>query len=111
MERLWSYLRRFNRMTKEMRPSHRIDILAHALIYYGMKKKEKLSEYILYYLLHYDLKFIVVCVIGRMLVVRLNKAHHMKHAAQETFELLAASCEGKISLYKLYLININFSMV
>lgn len=32
MERLWSYLRRYSRMTKEMRPSHRKDILAHALL-------------------------------------------------------------------------------
>ena len=44
MERLWSYLRRFNRMTKEMRPSHRIDILSSALAYYGIKTKNKLGE-------------------------------------------------------------------
>lgn len=44
MERLWSYLRRFNRMTKEMRPSHRTDVLAHALVYYGMQKKKKLGR-------------------------------------------------------------------
>jgi len=31
MERLWSYLRRFGRMTKEMRPAHRTDVLVHAL--------------------------------------------------------------------------------
>ncbi len=43
MERLWSYLRRFGRMTKEMRPSHRIDILSSALEYYGRKKKNKLG--------------------------------------------------------------------
>lgn len=42
MERLWSYLRRFNRMSKEMRPSHRIDVLTSALVYYGMQTKEKL---------------------------------------------------------------------
>ena len=29
MERLWSYLRRFCRMRKEMRPSHRIDLVEH----------------------------------------------------------------------------------
>ena len=28
MERLWSYLRRFSRMTKEMRPAHHIDVLS-----------------------------------------------------------------------------------
>ena len=44
MERLWSYLRRFSRMTKEMRPSHpHIDVLTSALVYYGMQRKEKLG--------------------------------------------------------------------
>lgn len=47
MERLWSYLRRFNRMTKEMRPSHRVDVLAHALVYYGIQKKEKMGNLLL----------------------------------------------------------------
>ena len=46
MERLWSYLRRFSRMTKEMRPSHRVDVLVHALLYYGRQKKDKLGTYI-----------------------------------------------------------------
>ena len=41
MERLWSYMRRFSRMTKEMRPSHRIDVLCSALVYYGLQKKRK----------------------------------------------------------------------
>jgi len=44
MERLWSYLRRFSRMTKEMRPAHRTDILCHALLYYGSKTKQKLGN-------------------------------------------------------------------
>ena len=44
MERLWSFLRRFSRMTKEMRPAHRVDVLTSALIYYGMCTKEKLRE-------------------------------------------------------------------
>ena len=35
VEHLWSYLRRFSAMTKEMRPAHRIDVLTHALLYYG----------------------------------------------------------------------------
>ena len=37
------YLRRFSRMTKEMRPSHRIDVISSALIHYGMLKKKKLG--------------------------------------------------------------------
>lgn len=40
MERMWSYLRRFSRMTK----AHRVDILSHALLYYGTKTKQKLRK-------------------------------------------------------------------
>jgi hypothetical protein len=47
MERLWSYLRRYSRMTKEMRPSHRIDVLTSALVYYGILRKENLGSLIL----------------------------------------------------------------
>ena len=35
LERLWSYLRRFSKMTKEMTPSHRIDVLSDALLHYA----------------------------------------------------------------------------
>ncbi|XP_028983462.1 uncharacterized protein LOC114842115 [Betta splendens] len=38
MERLWSFLRRFARITKEMSPSHRLDLLTEALLYYGRRK-------------------------------------------------------------------------
>jgi len=44
MERMWSYLRRFSRMTKEMRPAHGVDVLSHALLYYGFKTKQKLGK-------------------------------------------------------------------
>ena len=44
MERLWSYLRRFGKMTKEMHPSHRVDILSSALEFYGLKTKNKLDN-------------------------------------------------------------------
>ena len=35
VECLWSYLRRFSAMTKEMRPAHRVDVLSHALLHYS----------------------------------------------------------------------------
>ena len=44
MVRLWSYLRRFGKMTKEMRLSHRVDILSSALEFYGLKTKNKLGN-------------------------------------------------------------------
>ena len=43
LERMWSYLQRFGRMTKEMSPSHRVDILCHGLLYYASMKKKKLG--------------------------------------------------------------------
>ncbi len=57
MERLWSYLRRFSRMTKEMRPAHCIDVLSHALVYYGIRKKAKLGIAILIIM-----TIIIICV-------------------------------------------------
>ncbi|XP_028417790.1 uncharacterized protein LOC114542444 isoform X2 [Dendronephthya gigantea] len=42
LERLWSYLRRFGKMTKEMRPSHRIDVLSDAILHYSRQCKDTL---------------------------------------------------------------------
>ncbi|XP_064391176.1 uncharacterized protein LOC135338993 isoform X3 [Halichondria panicea] len=70
MERLWSYLRRFSRMTKEMRPSHRIDVLTHALLFYGSRTKQKL---------------------GTLLANRWKKAEGLKLAAQSSYEELTSS--------------------
>ncbi|XP_072030630.1 uncharacterized protein [Amphiura filiformis] len=38
MERIWAYLRRFSFITKEMTPSHRIDLLTDGLLHYKRKK-------------------------------------------------------------------------
>ena len=43
MERLWSHMRRFSRMSKEMRPSHRIDVLTDALRYCAQKAARNLG--------------------------------------------------------------------
>ena len=45
-ERLWSYLRRLAKITKEMRPSHRIDIVTSALLHYSAKVRCKLGVYV-----------------------------------------------------------------
>ena len=33
-------------MTKEMRPTHCVGVLVHALLYYGRQKKDKLGTYV-----------------------------------------------------------------
>ena len=45
LEHLWSFLRRFGKMTKEMRPAHRVDVITHALLHYGYKTKKKLGMF------------------------------------------------------------------
>lgn len=43
IERLWSYLGRFAKMTKEMSSGNRIDLLNDALLHYCMQKEKKLG--------------------------------------------------------------------
>lgn len=45
-ERLWSYLRKFGKITKEMTPSHRTDLLTDALLHYSAKVQRKQSQYV-----------------------------------------------------------------
>lgn len=49
LERLWSFLRRFGKMTKEMRPNHmrpnhRVDVLTDALLFYAKKRSASLGS-------------------------------------------------------------------
>ena len=44
LERLWSFLRRFGKMTKEMRPSHRIDVLSDAILHYARNCENNLGN-------------------------------------------------------------------
>lgn len=45
MERLWSYLRSFNKITKEMTVENRIFLLSEALLYFGRKKMLKIGMF------------------------------------------------------------------
>ena len=44
VERLWAYLRKYSKSTKEMRPSHRIDVLTDALLHYAQRSAGRLSK-------------------------------------------------------------------
>ncbi len=93
MERLWSFLRRFSRMTKEMRPSHRLDILNSALQYWGHKKKQILRKCL--YLYCYVLRHMFI-LIDESLVKRFQKAEKVKLNAQKNLHELAELCECHI---------------
>lgn len=43
LERLWSYLGQFRKMTKEMSASHREDILSDGLFYTGKKQRSRIG--------------------------------------------------------------------
>ena len=43
LERLWSYLKQFKKMTKEMSVSHREDIISDALFYLCEKQRSRLG--------------------------------------------------------------------
>lgn len=47
VERLWAYLRKYAKATKEMRPSHCIDVLTGALLHYSKKSAQKLGNILL----------------------------------------------------------------
>ncbi|KAI8493444.1 hypothetical protein Bbelb_288410 [Branchiostoma belcheri] len=44
MERMWSYLRPFFRVTKEMTPAHRLDLLTDATLHYGRRKAADIED-------------------------------------------------------------------
>lgn len=73
-------------MTKEMRPSHRIDILSSALAYYGMKMKDKLGNCLYYYV--FDLVWLCI---ASLLLIRWDRALKCKSLAEETLRALIPS--------------------
>jgi hypothetical protein len=50
VERFWAWARHFAPITKEMTPSHRVNLLTDAFLYYGGRKADSISEN--YYLLY-----------------------------------------------------------
>lgn len=87
MERLWSYMRQFGKMTKEMRPSYRTDVPVHALVHYGRKSKAKLGNYNIVYVN-------MTVIIGRLLVSRWKKAEITYKTSTETFTKLVETHNG-----------------
>lgn len=92
-------------MTKEMRPSHRTDVLVHALLYYGCTTKRKLGIQYLYSVtvtgsllcyahytsitIHYNNNYV-----ASLLLRRWKKANEMKTVAVQQFTSLVANVQG-----------------
>ena len=98
MERLWSFLHRFGKMTKEMRPSHRTDVTAHGLICYGMKSKEKLGTHLC--LQCHDYYCPVVGHTASLLFSRWERASQLKLVSEEAYTKLVTESKLSVSIHQ-----------
>ncbi|XP_076808467.1 uncharacterized protein LOC143451652 [Clavelina lepadiformis] len=73
VERLWAYLRGFNKISKEMKPEHRTGLLTDGLIHYGRKIKKN---------------------VGCALMNKLKRASCKMELAKSELEAMAASYPG-----------------
>ena len=80
-------------MTKEMRPAHRIDVLTHALLYYGRRTKQKVCEKPTS-CPRFTEFFGIVCLTASLLAHRWKKASEINSIAKETLKSLVESLPG-----------------
>ena len=91
-------LRRLSRMTKEMRPAHRVDVLSHALLYYASLKTEKLGRLIVIVTSIYNIH-----KTANFLVDRWRKALDVQQTALENYQSLVESNDtGDTCWLKMY---------
>ena len=90
---------------KEMRPSHRTDVIAHGLIYYGMKSKQKLG-------MHLCLQCHDYCrVVGHtasLLFSRWERASQLKLVSEEAYTKLVTESKLSVSIHLYYSNDISF---
>ena len=96
VERLWAYLRRFARMTKEMRPSHRVDVLMDALLHYSRLSVQRLGK--IFTTQDRNLMYIFISV--TLLPTRMRKAIRIQQESWRTLEDLINSSPGILMIIK-----------
>lgn len=83
-----------------MRPAHRADILTHALLYYGLKTKQKLGD--ICGIMHIYLSlFHTHCMhayVALLLLKRWKKAKEMYAVESETYTKLISSLESMYNI-------------
>ena len=83
-------------MTKEMRPAHCLDILAHALLYHGYMRKQNLGTCIT----GCAHKVITYNIAANLLVQRWKKAKGIRDIAIEKFSRLSSLSPGLLLIDK-----------
>ncbi len=92
VERLWAYLRRFARMTKEMRPSHRVDVLTDALLYYSNQSVKRLRQSHITMLIMINYEFLTS--VARLLASRMKKTLKLQRESKHTLEEVMQNSPG-----------------
>ena len=96
IERLWSFLGRFSRMTKEMTPANRVDVLTDALCHYCTVRASKLGMKC--FIPHYQILelFIFCLVLEKACVERYSTAMKKYKSAKEEISsiLLTSGVDG-----------------
>ena len=85
LERLWSYLGRFSKMTN---PAHRIDTLSDALCYYSDQKCNKMGKYSV---MNTILVLFTVTITENSIVQRMKKAFAIKSTSEKELEKICAT--------------------
>lgn len=85
-------------MTKEMRPSHRIDVLTDGILYYAKKAISNLGEFRAS-LFNFSL---VDIHLGKTMANRMKRAHLLKQEAETKLECLASTSAGNQVLVLLH---------
>ena len=88
-----------------MRPSHRKDILAHALVYYGIRTKKARFVYLSLFLFSIAIS---LCSSAHLMYRRWEKAHHTKAIVEETFSNLMPDIECKEIIHILALLKYKY---
>lgn len=105
MERLWSYLRSFSKITKEMTPAHRTDLLSDALMHFGSKKMGNIGLPFYYYFVKYakTLHCLLIILIlhvsnfstlGNYLVFLYNKANQTIKSCESEIKNMCSQLPG-----------------
>ena len=90
VERVWSYLRRFAAMTKEMHPSHQIDVLSDGLSYYCQKSARNLGRFLIKHTHHH----VILIKLGKLLPKRLLNAQKVDQESTSQLQELMDSSPG-----------------
>lgn len=93
-------------MSKEMRPSHRLDILCDALNHYCRKSCDHLGKLFIYHVYTYtyssNIQYTYICMyllLGKLLRQRMDKATEIQKNSKKALEELVNASAGMYTMF------------